>query len=345
VSHVADTKRALILGSGFSKAVFPDSMPTVTDLRPLLRQIEGLSVAPYDSLADKPELLLSYLAQNQPWKEPSEGLSDQGLFVQVQETLAEYIAACEARAFLRPTPGWASGLIEHLHGARTSVITLNYDTVVERIVHRLKWGRPEGTWPREYDLYNLPLSALRLRAAGTWGKTEVATFHLIKLHGSINWYYSGVEGFPGEQVYYRAVNSNAPASDDWGGKFVTDGQIKRLSKDKVPLIIPPVAEKSRFYENRTVRMLWTTARKALAEAEEVVCVGYSLPETDLTMKLFLQAFARPKKVMIVNIEPPDAEEGQQMLRRYREAFPGVEVDGRTFMCEGAVEKMAEYMLT
>jgi hypothetical protein len=169
VSHVADTKRTLILGSGFSKAVFPDSMPTVTDLEPLLRQMEGLSVAPYDRLADKPELLLSYLAQNQPWKEPSEGLSDQGLFVQVQETLAEYIATCEARAFQRPAPDWASRLIEHFHAACTSVITLNYDTVVERMVYRLKFGRPDGTWPREYDLYDLPLSTLRLRSAGTWG--------------------------------------------------------------------------------------------------------------------------------------------------------------------------------
>jgi hypothetical protein len=139
------------------------------------------------------------------------------------------------------------------------------------------------------------------------------------------------------------VNSDSPATDDWGGKFATDRQITRLSKDKIPLIIPPVAEKSRFYENRTVRILWTAARKALEEAEEVVCAGYSLPETDLTMKLFLQAFARPKKVTIVNIEPPDAAEGQQMLGRYREAFPGVEVDGRTFMCEGAVEKMVDYV--
>jgi hypothetical protein len=308
------------LGSGFSKAIFPDSMPTVTDLAPLLLQEDALNAPPYDRFADNPELLLSYLALNQPWKEPSE-------------------------AFQNSTPDWVNRLIEHLHNARTSVITLNYDTVIERFLHRLKEGRPAGTWPREYGLYDLPLSPLRLRSAGTFAGTEIATFHLIKLHGSINWYYSGVEGFPGEQIYYLGVNSDSPAQDYWDRNSLTDRKIKRLCQDKIPLIIPPVAEKSRFYENRTIRMLWTAAREALTEAEEVMCVGYSLPGTDLTMKLFLRAVARPKKVVIVNKEHPIDENGQEMLKRYQEAFPGAEVDGGTFMCEDSVQKMTEYLVT
>lgn len=338
-----DVKRVLILGSGFSKAVF-DCMPTVTDLKPLLRKTKDLSVAPYDGFADNPELLLSYLALSQPWKESASALHDQALFVQVQEALGEYIAASEARAFRKPPPDWAVRLIEHLHDAHTSVLTLNYDTLVERIVYQLKFGKPDGTWPTEYDLYDLPLSSLRLRSAGTFGRPEVTTFRLIKLHGSINWYYSGVEGFAGEQVYFRAVNSESPNRDDWGGKSATDRQIKRLSKDKRRLIIPPVAEKSRFYENRTVRALWVAARDAVLEADEVLFVRYSLPESDLTMKLFLQAFARPRKVTIVDIEAPGTEKGQQLLRRYREVFPNVEIDAQPYMCEGAVEKMVEYML-
>ena len=344
MAHVIDGKRVLILGSGFSKAIFPDSMPTVTDLAPLLLQEDALNAPPYDRFADNPELLLSYLALNQPWKEPSDGLSDQGLFVQVQQALAEHIAKCEGQAFENPTPDWVDRLIEHLHDDRTSVITLNYDTVLERFVHGLKEGKPDGTWPREYHLYDLPLSILRLRSAGTLGGTEVASFHLIKLHGSINWFYSGVEGFPGEQIYYRAVTSDSPARDDWGRLSSTDKQIKRLCQDKIPLIIPPVAEKSRFYENRTIRMLWTAAREALTEAEEVMCVGYSLPETDLTMKLFLRAVARPKKVVIVNKEHLADKNGQEMLKRYQEAFPGAEVDGGTFMCKDSVQKMTEYLV-
>jgi len=175
--------------------------------------------------------------------------------------------------------------------------------------------------------------------------TEVETFQLIKLHGSINWFYSGVEGSPGEQIYYRTVNSDSPAQDCWGHDFGTERGIHRLCQDKVPLIIPPVAEKSRFYDNRTIRILWTAARKALAEAEELLCVGYSLPVTDLTMKLFLRAVARPKEVTLVNKVDPDDGDGQGILKRYQEAFPEVKIDDKTFVCDDSVQKMTDSLLS
>lgn len=339
---MVDRKHVLILGSGFSKAIFPDSMPTVTDLGPVLLQEDALNALPYERLAGDPELLLSYLGLNQPWKKPPEGLTDQGLFIRVQEVLANHIAKCEDRAFRNQAPGWAGLLIEHLHDSQISVITLNYDTVVERLVHHLKEGRSDDSWPRAHHLYDLPLSPILARAGNALLDMKVETFHLIKLHGSINWFYSGVEGYPGEQVYYRAVNSDSPYQDSRGSANSGPG-IDCLCKDKIPLIIPPVAEKSRFYENRTIRMLWTAAREALREAEEVMCVGYSLPETDLTMKLFLRAAARPKKVVIVNKEHPTDEKGQAMLRRFQEAFPQAGIDGH-FMCEDSVEKMTEYLV-
>jgi len=34
-----------------------------------------------------------------------------------------------------------------------------------------------------------------------------------------------------------------------------------------------------------------------------------------------------------------------MLKRYQEAFPDAEIDGRTFMCGGSVEKMTDYLST
>jgi hypothetical protein len=77
-------KRLLILGSGFSKAVSPN-MPTVRELAQNLKQEEALQRSPYDRLVDDPELLLSYLSLEQPWKKPPEALEDRALFERVQK--------------------------------------------------------------------------------------------------------------------------------------------------------------------------------------------------------------------------------------------------------------------
>lgn len=343
VVSVTKNKLLLILGSGFSKAVFSD-MPTVMELARCLEEEDALRRAPYKQLLGDPELLLSYLSLDQPWKKSEEALNDAGLFIKVQRRLAGHIARCEDQVFKDSIPDWASHLVQFLHEARVPVITLNYDTVMERLVHLLKEAKSAGeTWPREYDLYDLPLSPIQLRESGTLSGVETHTFQLIKLHGSINWFYSGVEGFPGEQVYYRPVNASSPLQDGRGRFPKSSQKITRLEKDKVPLIIPPVAEKSRFYGNRTIRTLWADARKALKEAEEILCVGYSLPVTDLTMKLFLQSVARPKRIAIVNKEDYTSKMGQELVERYRVAFPEAEVDGRSFSGSNSVERMVEHI--
>jgi len=339
---MSSVKRVLILGSGFSKAIFP-VMPLVSDLREGLQDIEALRQEPYASMASEPELLLSHLALSQPWRTASEGLSDRALFVQAQTALARQIADCETEAFRAPVPEWAGALLRALHCSRTPVITLNYDTVVERLLLRFF---PKGTAspnpPREYDLYDLPLSPIWARAGNALLGLKAETFRLIKLHGSINWFYSGPEGYPGEQVYYRAVNADSPFQDHQGRDGVGPG-IECLCSDKTPLIIPPTAEKSQFYGNQTIRTLWVAARTALEEAEEILCVGYSLPATDLTMRLFLQSVARPQRVVIVNKELPQSPRGLRLAERYKEALPAAELDCNTLMCAGAVEKMTDYL--
>lgn len=340
---MSDVNRVLILGSGFSKAIFP-VMPLVGDLSGCLKDIEALRQEPYASMASEPELLLSHLALSQPWRTTSEGLSDRALFVQAQTRLADYIAKCEAEAFQASAPEWADTLLRMLHGSPTPVITLNYDTVVERLLWRsFPRGPDSANPPREHHLYDLPLTPIWARAGNALLDTKVETFHLIKLHGSINWFYSGPEGYPGEQVYCRAVNTNSPSQDHRGRDGASPG-IECLCSDKIPLIIPPIAEKSGFYGNQTIRALWMAARTALARADEVLCVGYSLPATDLTMRLFLQSVARPRRVVIVNRECPRSEKGKELLERYKEAFPGAEeVDCDAFMCESAVQKMTDYL--
>jgi len=324
---MTEVKRLLILGSGFSKAVF-SGMPTVRELAQRLQQEEALKKKPYDKLVGDPELLLSYLSMEHPWKEPPEVLEDEALFSRIQRILGEFILDCEDKSFRTPIPKWAIQLAEQLHSHKIPVITFNYDTILERVAtHSFQQNDKEAdAYSLTYSFYRLPLSSIIARRAGVFGPEEIETFQLIKLHGSVNWYYSGVDVFPGEQVYlYVPTKSNVPPQ-----------RINLLLKDKTPLIIPPVSEKSHFYSNQTLRSLWRDARNAMANADEIFCVGYSLPQTDLTTKLLFRSVAHPKKVVIVNESAPE------LLERYQEAFPEAKIEAG-FKGENAVKEMVDYL--
>jgi len=343
MSRESKKKRLLILGSGFSKAV-SDKMPVVRELAQALQkqiktdpELTALKKPQYQHLLNDPEMLLTYLAQDQPWKEPWEAPKEWALFLKISRWLAKYIADCEEQAFKNEIPEWAKRLAKWLHETRTSVITFNYDTIIERICYHFV---ETGQKLKCHNLYNMPLSLIHLRESGTFWDNWIDTFHLIKLHGSINWFYSGSERFPGEQIYFREVDKMSPRDDMIDNYLCFQRDIDRLLFDKVPLIIPPVAEKSRFYANRTIRSLWGKAREYLNQAEEIYCVGYSLPDTDLTTKLLLQT-ACAGKIKTVYIVNNDVKGKEDLVRRYKDAFPKETSIKDDYIRADAVEAMTE----
>jgi hypothetical protein len=75
--------------------------------------------------------------------------------------------------------------------ANATVMTFNYDMLVESAFLHVTAG--EGSRPIE-SLYAIPLtSALSRSGVGLWGGDLPREFDLLKLHGSLNWYYSGLD--------------------------------------------------------------------------------------------------------------------------------------------------------
>jgi len=121
---------------------------------------------------------------------------------------------------------------------RSSVITLNYDTLVERVAGMQSWklsrGIPTGL------LYPIPLTPAAQRGQTQLTPGPVETFKLFKLHGSINWFYSGASDFFGETLYFvpclggvdslftSTTTEPGPERNHWAD-----------THDKVSLIIPP----------------------------------------------------------------------------------------------------------
>lgn len=189
---------------------------------------------------------------------------------------------------------FATKLRELIKTEITSRTTTNYPE------ERVSWG----------NLYKMPLTRIGSRSGkSAWDGHKINTdCHLLKLHGSINWYYSGTNAFPSEQLYY-SINLNEVAENT-------------ENSDLSPFIIPPILDKNQFYFHSALRHLWFKAGEYLKNAKTIYFIGYSLPETDIASKLLFQENIRNAKVIVVN----KTDEKQTLIDRYSQLFPKCSFD-------------------
>jgi len=135
------------------------------------------------------------------------------------------------------------------------------------------------------DLYSIPIARVRSRTASLWSREFYETYRLFKLHGSINWYYSAAKEKTTEQIYLSTGSEEE----------------KRVLKDLVPVIIPPVLDKTGFFKHSTIKSMWNEVKNLLKEAKKVYIIGYSIPPTDLTVKFMLLSYIPEDcEVILVN---------------------------------------------
>ena len=76
----------------------------------------------------------------------------------------------------------------------------------------------------------------------------------------------------------------------------------------MPLIIPPVKEKSYELFGGLFKSIWNQAEDDLVNADHIAIIGYSFPRTDdRSNELFRQSFARRTTIPVVSIVNPDPE--------------------------------------
>lgn len=84
------------------------------------------------------------------------------------------------------------------------------------------------------------------------------------------------------------------------------GDAPNAGLPSMPLIIPPVKNKSYEFFGDLFKTLWSRAEDALAAADEIVIIGYSFPKTDIqSNKLFRRAFSRRATIPKITIVDPN----------------------------------------
>ena len=284
-----------ILGAGFSKAI-NSQMPTMSELTDLVSErleSSGITLPPplkdpennsAKEIEKNIELWMTFLSESQPWIETPFIEANRAITGFIRRYIRDVIEERTWASMRTPEvlddeshsmPQWLPLLVNEWHDRRASVITLNYDTLVERAAERALGHYVDPYYP-PYLLMNGSIDSPHLH------NQAMNTFTLFKLHGSVNWHYSGRQDFFGEPIYYSEISP-------WGPRRIQIESSSFLSsRHKEPLIIPPVMQKSTYFNNESIRRLWREASMALEGATRVFVIGYSLPQSDLGMQFFLK---------------------------------------------------------
>lgn len=307
---------AFILGAGFSKAVSPE-MPTMAELGDEVLRSLGPDKPRFPaSIADSNfEDWLTYLSGDQPWMKEDELLRNRGSYLRIAGEICEIVRRHEAAVREAPLPDWLRSLTSFWHENRSTIITFNYDTLVEAAYTETVKVRTNPESPHNYvsvsQIVHAPVTPLGTRRGAVLMAEDIDTLTLVKLHGCHSWLYSGRETFWGEAIY------SAYGPEGWGSSL--DYSMPGLGDDKSPLVVPPAAGKSSFFQNETVRGEWAAARNLLDRADAVWVVGYSLPDGDQLARQLLQAGLHPGQT--VHVVNPDGE----ITTRLQKALPSVSV--------------------
>ena len=238
------------------------------------------------------ENALDFLASDKPWLSESENQRHRAIYLELTYVIRA-VFWCKRKVWDSP-PYWFEELIAYWHNNRCAVITLNYDMLIECVASTI-YSQKQYAIPTS-DLYPIRFTEAALANGLTKGTSHnienpIETFRLFKLHGSINWFYSGRANFFGEELFCIPCSGETDRFFDDADK--TDW--RRLS-GKCPLIVPPTSDKSGFFQHEALRSMWFQAGEAIRRASRVICFGYSLPDSDLTMAQFLRSCAPPSRI-------------------------------------------------
>ena len=185
-----------------------------------------------------------------------------------------------------------------------SIITLNYDLILENTLFEVqKFWKPEDS-KILHRMYALLESTTRLFGGDrpTIYEKHKSLGHLLKLHGSINWFYCPREMCTHHQAFYP----------DWIHEktvLTSPGDLcKACGTPLAPVIIPPTISKS-FLEFPKLGFLWSLAYRELNKADKIVIMGVSFTPSDYYLSWLFKSAIAERENNLLEIEIVNKDRG------------------------------------
>ena len=277
-----------ILGAGFSKAI-NSKYPTLKELSKsvnerFLRLVNDQSgyfdkattcIANYyfsipKQIRDNFENLLTYLNSTFPWKTDVEVNLDKALYLDILKQLSrelQYLPEQFDNKWLK--------LGTFINKAEATCLTFNYDLLLEKLLCNTSLtNNVNKEYERivDYKYKNYyKVNFENFDVVNYLSHEDISEPSIFKLHGSINWIYKS-NSLP-DKILFNGRTNNYSVPEGYS-----------------PYIVPPVNDKTSFYNNSYLNQLWYSAKESLAMADNIYIIGYSFPKTDLSSE-FLMKFA------------------------------------------------------
>jgi hypothetical protein len=188
--------KTFVLGAGFSKAISTE-MPVMDELSGHVRSdLDAKGERPIPGvdtpLAKNFEQWLSYLVEAPPWLTEAERALNRWGFITLTDTVYDVLWTLQLGALGTPCPDWLHALVRYWQANSCTVITFNYDLLVE-IAHAVYTNHALAS------MYSVPITFMDARDSMVFGRENTDEgLRLLKMHGSLNWRYSGPGSPPGD---------------------------------------------------------------------------------------------------------------------------------------------------
>jgi hypothetical protein len=166
------TRDVFVLGAGFSRAISGE-MPVLAELgEEIFKRLGDDAPAVLPNLPPTDfENWLSFLADDDPWLGEDDRLRNRSVFLRVSGLMCDLISAREIAARRDALPDWLRMLVARWHEDEASIITFNYDTLVEAAFTEVVgvYDTPGAEGPNYVfpsQIFRAPLMPINARAGG-----------------------------------------------------------------------------------------------------------------------------------------------------------------------------------
>lgn len=290
-------KPVYVLGAGFSRAISA-SMPLTDELGDAVQETLGLDwPSGHEHMSFEEKLTL--LSTSLPFLEGHRNTQRRALAEQITAALADELDVRGTAASSGAAPTWLLQLISLWNAEQATVLTFNYDTLVEQAVTTLRppvlgsSSSGESTASTVHGsqiVYPAP-PAVGIRTFRDQDGPSGESFQLLKLHGSLKWFWSLGDG---STIVRQPYIQGFDEPEDAAGSELAG--VRTLDR----FLIPPVLSKDSYYNVNLVHMLWRSAYEAVRSASRLTSIGYSMPAGDRIAAELLREVNAGTPVDIVN---------------------------------------------